>query len=84
MSKPSSFDILDEMSSRNLQSIKAFPLGNIISAQIVGARGKVTIMTDAQTVMDILTNKSITGMLIVADYDEYKKIEGELKERGER
>ena len=76
--KVSAFDILKEMSRRNLD-IRGFPLmPNLKSANIGKINGIITMMVDPQTVKDILTEKPLIGMLLIADRKQYENIEAEL------
>jgi len=78
MNKPSAFDVLNEMSRRNMKSLKGFGLSNIISVRAGKQRGSITIMVDNETATKIMLQEPIKFMLIVADADDYKKVENEL------
>ena len=80
MGKVSSFDVLKTMSQRNLD-IRGFKLDNMKSARTgKNGFGSITLAINNDTVIDLLTGKSLTGMLLVADYDQYKEVEKELQE----
>ena len=79
MTKVNSFDVLKEMSARNM-SIQLAPLDNITEARKVKAGTKVTIGIGGDVVGSILNNKFVGG-LILADRKEFEAVRKELEAR---
>jgi len=74
------FDVLKEMSKRNMD-IRGFPLhDNLKSANIYGKNGEITLLVDPATVHDLLIEKPLVGMLIIADRSQYDAVMAELSE----
>lgn len=81
MAKVNAFDVLKEMGNRGMKSLKGFGLGCVKSARISEKRkcGFVEIAVDIPTVQLVMTEKPIRFMLIVADNDDFERVEAELK-----
>lgn len=78
-SKVNNFDVLKEMGERNLD-IRGFPLmSNLVSANLNGANGVIKMTVNPETVRDLLVEKSLIGMLIIADADQFNHIKAELE-----
>lgn len=79
MSKVNNFDVLKEMGKRNLD-IRGFPLmANLKSANMNGKNGVVTMLVDPNTVRDLLIEKKLVGMLIVADAEQFDSLKSEME-----
>ena len=75
------FDVLKEMSRRDMKSLKGFGLGNIKSARVSVKQkcGFVEIAVDVPTALLVMAQKPIRFMLIVADNEDFERVEKELK-----
>lgn len=70
------FDVLKIMSERNMK-IKSFPLSNMTYITTGKEVGRITLMIDNETAADIMAGKPVVFALIVADADEFKRIDRE-------
>ena len=79
MAKIPAFQVLGEMSRRNLKSIRGFGLSLITSARVGKKEGSITIRVDKETATKVMLQQPIRFMLIVADDEEYRKVEEEME-----
>lgn len=78
MTKPNSFDVLKIMGEREMD-IRGFPLwDNLIHAQMGKERGVIQISVNPETIMDILHDKPLIGMLIIADKEQFDNVWREM------
>ena len=74
------FDVLKVMSARNLD-IRGFPLNNIKSVNTGKKWGSITLAINNETVRDLMMNKHLVGMLVIADGEQFDAILAELSQQ---
>lgn len=75
----SPFDVLKEMGRRELD-IREFSLwDNLKSVRIDGKNGVLVMYIDPGTATDIITEKPLVAMLIVADSAQFNELKTELE-----
>jgi hypothetical protein len=79
MSAVSKFDILKEMARRNLD-IRAFPMSdNLAAASADKTNGRITLLVNPETIMDMVQGKPLIGVLFIADGDQFEQVQAELE-----
>lgn len=78
MSKPNSFDVLREMSARNLNIKMSI---EFVAAQKTKLGGEITMGVDGETIYDLLGNKPLILALFVIDRNQFEALRAEMEEK---
>jgi hypothetical protein len=78
MAKVNNFDVLKEMGERNLD-IRGFP--DCVGARKKKLGGVIEIGVNEGTLMDLLSEKPLVMMLIVADREQFNQVKAELEQK---
>lgn len=74
MTKRNSFEILGEMSDKNMD-IQLAPLTNIIAADMHGNKGVIKIGVSADLIMRMAKGDHFVGGLILANKEQFESLE---------